>query len=269
MTKSLTQWQRYIGTSLRKTAEATLETAKRIAEYRETTKEDDFNKHMKEWFNFSPSHLSYWTKINEALPRFQENIDKLPSSMRTLYELSNIKDDLWQEMIDEGKLSPSLTVEGVKQFKVDGNALKKLSEKYSDADNYLEIMQAAAEMRAGKTKQEFQKEFDKWIKENPPEYTEEVKPIDGDLIPKEMEGWTEEDYKEITGQEPEYNVLDEPLVSIETVIDNAIQALALLAHEPDTEKAHVRADDVLCDVLEALGYIDLVKAYSKVEKWHA
>ena len=264
MTKSLTQWQRYIGTSLRKTAEATLETAKRIAEYRETTKEDDFNKHMKEWFNFSPSHLSYWTKINEALPRFQENIDKLPSSMRTLYELSNIKDDLWQEMIDEGKLSPSLTVEGVKQFKVDGNALKKLSEKYSDADNYLEIMQAAAEMRAGKTKQEFQKEFDKWIKENPPEYTEEeIESLEREIV--DNYDVIKEDAPVIIDLIPD----SEPLVSIETVIDNAIQALALLAHEPDTEKAHVRADDVLCDVLEALGYIDLVKAYSKVEKWHA
>lgn len=38
---------------------------------------------------------------------------------------------------------------------------------------------------------------------------------------------------------------------------------------PDTESAHVDADQVLCDLLKALGYKQVVEEYDKVEKWYA
>lgn len=37
----------------------------------------------------------------------------------------------------------------------------------------------------------------------------------------------------------------------------------------DTELAHVDADSVLCELLESLGYSEVVSAYRKVDKWYA
>jgi hypothetical protein len=49
-------------------------------------------------------------------------------------------------------------------------------------------------------------------------------------------------------------------------------ALALLKearNNDDTEHAHSVADDVLCDLLETLGYKDVVAAFHEVNKWYA
>lgn len=35
------------------------------------------------------------------------------------------------------------------------------------------------------------------------------------------------------------------------------------------EGAHGEADSILCELLELLGYKDVVAAYNKVEKWYA
>ena len=37
----------------------------------------------------------------------------------------------------------------------------------------------------------------------------------------------------------------------------------------DTECCHLRADEILCGLLEKLGYGDVVRAYEKIEKWYA
>ena len=37
----------------------------------------------------------------------------------------------------------------------------------------------------------------------------------------------------------------------------------------DAESAHADADDVLCDLLKALGYNRVVEEYDKVKKWYA
>lgn len=39
--------------------------------------------------------------------------------------------------------------------------------------------------------------------------------------------------------------------------------------DPDTEKAHVVADNILCEALEMLGYYKLVELYNQVDKWYA
>jgi len=169
--KSLTQWNDYIGNSLRKTAEATLETAKRIAEYRESEEEDVFINNMRKWFNFSPTNLSYWKSINDSIERFESSTKYLPSSTRTLYELSNIKTELWEELLESNDISPSMTVEQAKTLKTNGGIRKKISEKYVEADNYLEIMEQAKEFKDNTiTLAAFIEEFDEWLKENPPTY---------------------------------------------------------------------------------------------------
>ena len=37
----------------------------------------------------------------------------------------------------------------------------------------------------------------------------------------------------------------------------------------DTETRHIAADDILCAVLEKLGYTHLVELYNEVDKWYA
>lgn len=37
----------------------------------------------------------------------------------------------------------------------------------------------------------------------------------------------------------------------------------------DPESAHSEADDILCKLLLALGYHDVVEAWGKVRKWYA
>lgn len=49
----------------------------------------------------------------------------------------------------------------------------------------------------------------------------------------------------------------------------AIELLEQIACNGDTEEAHGDADDVLCSLLNELGYEDVVAAWDKVNKWYA
>lgn len=51
--------------------------------------------------------------------------------------------------------------------------------------------------------------------------------------------------------------------------EKAIEALEDLQGAYDIELEHCDADQVLCDLLSALGYQDVVDAWEKVEKWYA
>ena len=51
--------------------------------------------------------------------------------------------------------------------------------------------------------------------------------------------------------------------------EEALEELVVLKHDSDTEMAHVHADDVLCQLLTALGYKDVVTAYRDIGKWYA
>lgn len=49
----------------------------------------------------------------------------------------------------------------------------------------------------------------------------------------------------------------------------AIVELKKLQVYVDTETAHGSADNILCDLLESLGFEDVVTEYNKVDKWYA
>ena len=51
--------------------------------------------------------------------------------------------------------------------------------------------------------------------------------------------------------------------------EEAIAKLAQLQTDDDTESAHGDADDILCELLQSLGYADVVDAYAKIDKWYA
>lgn len=51
--------------------------------------------------------------------------------------------------------------------------------------------------------------------------------------------------------------------------EQAIAKLTELAKSGDYEAAHGDADQVLCDLLTALGHADVVKAWDEVGKWYA
>ena len=42
-----------------------------------------------------------------------------------------------------------------------------------------------------------------------------------------------------------------------------------LTESTDTESAHVKADDLLCDLLDLLGYNEVVNTYYSVPKWYS
>lgn len=48
-----------------------------------------------------------------------------------------------------------------------------------------------------------------------------------------------------------------------------INRLRELQKEGDIERAHSAADGILCEVLEKLGYGNIVKEYAKIDKWYA
>ena len=51
---------------------------------------------------------------------------------------------------------------------------------------------------------------------------------------------------------------DEMVKRLQEEVDNA-----------DTECAHCNADDILCELLEKLGYKEVVVKYNEVSKWYA
>ena len=51
--------------------------------------------------------------------------------------------------------------------------------------------------------------------------------------------------------------------------EEAMTKLAECQKNDDTEAAHAAADDVLCELLDELGYSDVVAEYHKVHKWFA
>ena len=51
--------------------------------------------------------------------------------------------------------------------------------------------------------------------------------------------------------------------------EEAIELLRFPANLEDPEAAHILADRILCDLLIALGYADVVDEWHKIEKWYA
>ena len=51
--------------------------------------------------------------------------------------------------------------------------------------------------------------------------------------------------------------------------EQAIEELKAEQSSGDIEDSHANADDILCELLTALGYADVVSEYNKVEKWYA
>lgn len=54
-----------------------------------------------------------------------------------------------------------------------------------------------------------------------------------------------------------------------TKFPRELEELIKLRYNSDTEVAHVRADNLLCDILEQLGEDAIVKAFRSLEKWYA
>lgn len=48
-----------------------------------------------------------------------------------------------------------------------------------------------------------------------------------------------------------------------------IQKLVKAQESGDAECAHMDADDILCDLLEELGFSDVVNEFRKINKWYA
>ena len=49
----------------------------------------------------------------------------------------------------------------------------------------------------------------------------------------------------------------------------AVETLTNLYQEKDLEYSHVKADSILCELLDQLGYEEVVEAFKKLPKWYA
>ena len=56
---------------------------------------------------------------------------------------------------------------------------------------------------------------------------------------------------------------------IELAKNKAVHELLLAQGNDDTEAAHRDADQTLCDLLETLGFADVVEQYHRIRKWYA
>ena len=57
----------------------------------------------------------------------------------------------------------------------------------------------------------------------------------------------------------------EPALTIEEIIAK----LKELQQDDDIDGAHVQADWIICNLLEDLGYTEVIKEYDKISKWYA
>ena len=51
--------------------------------------------------------------------------------------------------------------------------------------------------------------------------------------------------------------------------EKEIKRLKELSEQYDPEIAHEKADEILCEILLDLGFVEIVKAYSEIGKWYA
>lgn len=57
--------------------------------------------------------------------------------------------------------------------------------------------------------------------------------------------------------------------ALEAASQQALVKLRDAAANPDKEAGHQQADRALCDLLNELGYYEVVKAFREMEKWYA
>ena len=55
----------------------------------------------------------------------------------------------------------------------------------------------------------------------------------------------------------------------EQELNNFVTRLKELQNSGDPECAHSAADGILCEILEALGYDEVINEYDKIDKWYA
>lgn len=53
------------------------------------------------------------------------------------------------------------------------------------------------------------------------------------------------------------------------IIKEAVEKLEVIEKSGDTEAGHMEADDILCNVLTALGCKEIADAFEKIDKWYA
>ncbi len=49
----------------------------------------------------------------------------------------------------------------------------------------------------------------------------------------------------------------------------AQRLISLQSDRTDTERGHVEADNILCELLKELGYSDVVEEFEKIDKWYS
>lgn len=56
---------------------------------------------------------------------------------------------------------------------------------------------------------------------------------------------------------------------LKTLHQSCLHRMKALINDDDKEEAHIKADRILCKILHAIGFHDVVEAFNEIDKWYA
>lgn len=56
---------------------------------------------------------------------------------------------------------------------------------------------------------------------------------------------------------------------LKTLHQSCLHRMKALINDNDKEEAHIKADRILCKILHAIGFHDVVEAFNEIDKWYA
>ena len=55
---------------------------------------------------------------------------------------------------------------------------------------------------------------------------------------------------------------------LKTLHQSCLHRMKALINDDDREEAHIKADRILCKILHAIGFDDVVEAFNEIDKWY-
>lgn len=147
-------WVSYVTVGLKMSQAAILDAGLRIWQFRQECEginsDQDFFKKAKEFWGFSDTASSMWSKIGSNYERLQPVADHLPPSYRSIYELTQLNEDRFDQAIKNTEINPSLTQQQVKTLKQPVLTVeeKKQAEAKAAAEKRKQHQQEAADAKA-------------------------------------------------------------------------------------------------------------------------
>ena len=115
------QWREYLQEGQRNSIEAILDYGKRIYEFKQSCPGKQggstFAQDVKEWLGMSNQSANHWVKIGENNKTLLYYNKVLPPSRGSIYQLTTLTDEQFQNGLDEGVINPEATQADILAYK--------------------------------------------------------------------------------------------------------------------------------------------------------